>query len=127
MALQAPARLAAARTACAGPSARVPSPAGAPAIRPGVPVARGPRNRARAAPAAGATAAARVARVAPAVAVGRVPLAVRVPTGAGVNPAVRVDPMTRGARASPAWSAAVLAARTTLAAVGAGAGATSAA
>ena len=149
-ALPAPVRPAAAdRMARAGPSRRVPPPAGARVIRPALPAARGPRNRARGARAAGATAAGRAGPVAPAVAVG--PAA----TGAGEAPAVpadpmtrgarvspgradpmtrgarvspgRADPMTRGARVFPARPSAVAVARTTPAAVGVAAGARSAA
>jgi hypothetical protein len=130
LALRVPARPAAAdRMACAGPSPRVPPTAGAAVILP-VPVARGTRNRARVVLAAGATAAARAALLAlpaPAAAVGRAASAGPAATGTGVTPTVRVDPMTRGARASPAWPAPVPVARTTPAGVGVGAGATSAA
>jgi hypothetical protein len=131
LALRVPARPAAAdRMACAGPSPRVPPPAGAAVIMPVVPVARGTRNRARVVLAAGATAAVRAARLAlpaPAAAVGRAASAGPAATGTGVTPTVRVDPMTRGARASPAWPAPVPVARTTPAGMGVGAGATSAA
>lgn len=113
----APARPAAvARMAGAGPSPRVPSAAGDPVIRRVVLVARGPRNRGQLGVAAGPTVAARPAPAAPAVAVARAAMAARVHTGvAGVTPAVRVDPMARGARAFPPARAspAVPAARTT--------------
>jgi hypothetical protein len=120
----APARLAADRMVRAGPSPRVPPPAGAPVIRPVLPVARGPRNRGRGAVAAEATAGARAGPVVPAVAVA---LAASAGPAAGVALAVRGDPMTRGARLSPAWPAVGAVARTIPAAVGVAAGARSAA
>jgi hypothetical protein len=132
-ALPAPARPAADRMARAVPSPRVPPPAGAHLIWPVLPVAPGPRNRARGAGAAGATGAAtagaRAVPVAPAVAVAPALAASagQAATGAGVAPAVRGDPMTRGARPSPTLPAVVAVARTTPAVVGDAAGTRSAA
>jgi hypothetical protein len=115
------------RMARAGPSARVPPPAGARLIRTVLPVARGPRSRARGPRAVGAPVAARAGPVVPAVAVGRAALAGPAATGAGVGPAVRADPMIRGAQPSPACPAVVPAGRTIPATVGPAAGARSAA
>jgi hypothetical protein len=108
-------------------------------IRPVLPVAHGPRNRAREAGAAEATAGARADRVAPVIVVAlaasvvpvapavAVALAASAGPAAGVAPAVRGNPMTHGARLSPVWLAAVAVARTTPAAVGVAAAARSAA